>query len=545
MRALLLLALAARLSAQSLAIPEDKLPLMDKAVAKLAKALEAGKSAALPLPAAPAAWDAAGLEAALASKADFVLGSDAPQGKLARKGSVKLLLIENQSTVSPLSKKLGAWGLPFTVLDFGRLEKSPAASLDPQAWDLVVFSSPGWWENFSDPPSGPSRMGDGVAEALRAYVGKGGTAVFIDLAQWDLEKCWPKTLRLASLGPWQLDRFKVKGAAKEGKLSLAPEGVAAEKISAPGKALLVEQPAFRYPDGNIAPAYAAYALPDPGGGSGIVAGFGLHVFEQDEALAGRLRRIFLNLLFISGVTRPERGEAPPAATATPRPSFTPTPSFSAVPTPVPPKPTAAPTAVPTAAPSPVPTARPTLAPTKLPTLPPTEIPTLRPSPRPSPVPTPLPTLAPTTLPTRAPTLAPSLAPTAIPTFAPLPTPAPKPRLLRTLQPAPTFVPLRVKDAIGCVQSSPEPFSEGGVYVFYCLKHAGTVTLKVFSLKGKQLFASEPKFEVPGSHQIFFGGSDQKGRGLASGRYQYRLEAHYDEDSIEWRHGEFNLKRKKR
>jgi hypothetical protein len=96
-----------------------------------------------------------------------------------------------------------------------------------------------------------------------------------------------------------------------------------------------------------------------------------------------------------------------------------------------------------------------------------------------------------------------------------------------------------------VQSAPEPFSEGGVYVFYCLKHAATVTFKVFNDKGKQVFSGAPKFNVAGSYQEFYAGQDQKGKLIKPGHYQYRLEAVYDEHSAEWRQSEFNMRRKKR
>jgi hypothetical protein len=112
-------------------------------------------------------------------------------------------------------------------------------------------------------------------------------------------------------------------------------------------------------------------------------------------------------------------------------------------------------------------------------------------------------------------------------------------------PAATFVPVKIRDSIGCLQSSPEPFEEGGVYVFYCLKHSATVIFQVFNDKGKLVFADSPSFQNPGSHQHFYAGVNLKGAPIKPGAYFYRLEAIYDEHSSEWRQSEFNLKLKKR
>lgn len=568
------LALPAFLCGAILEIPETGVKELAPSAAALSRPLASGQAAILPLKvaaprAAGGAWTAEGLQAALGSADPIQLGGSEPQGGfLRRSGACRILLIENKSSVNPMSKKLPAWNWAFQAADFEEIEKAPKVWLDASAWDIAVFSSPGWWDNFSNPPSGPSRMSESVAEAARAFVKNGGTALFIDLAQWDLEKCWPKTLRLGNLGPWQLDKFSALGAGAQGKLSLAPEGVAAEKIFAKAFAPLIWQDSFRFPDGNLAPAYAAYALPDPGKGRGIVAGFAFHVFDQDDSLAGRAGRIFMNLLLASGASRvtasgdapaTEATAVPEAASPTPPPPM-PTPSSTPLPTlapTLPPEP--APTPVPTAIPSPVPTSAPTLAPTQLPTALPSPIQTLVPSPVPTQAPAKVPTPVPTVpmIPTALPSLAPSPTvqavprplPTRIPTQAPSPRPSPRPteapRPPRPLSPAPTLVPVKVRDAIGCIQSSPEPFGEGGVYVFYCLKHAATVTFKVFNQKGKLMYSGEPKFKLPGSHQEFYGGVDLKGHPLKPGRYPYHLEAAYDDHSSEWRQSEFNLKHKKR
>jgi hypothetical protein len=132
-------------------------------------------------------------------------------------------------------------------------------------------------------------------------------------------------------------------------------------------------------------------------------------------------------------------------------------------------------------------------------------------------------------------LEPSPTPRPIPTLAPPPTPSEKT----------TLAPFHVRDSLGCLQSSPEPFNEGGVYVFFCLKHAAKVSFKVFDAKGRQRYEGGGGFLPAGSHQVFFAGKDSSGKALPSGRYRYQLQADYGSDSAEWRQSEFNLKRKKR
>ncbi len=122
---------------------------------------------------------------------------------LSARGLPRVVLLENSSTVSPLSKSLGRWGWPAEVKSFESVEADPGhwrwTRPRPTWWS---FRAPGWWDDFADPPGGPSRMNDKVAAALRDYVHQGGCAVFIDIAQWDLERAWPHTLSLSPLGPY-------------------------------------------------------------------------------------------------------------------------------------------------------------------------------------------------------------------------------------------------------------------------------------------------------------------------------------------------------
>src|SRR5258708_4432753 len=164
MRPWILLALASlRLGASTMDMAQDGPKAMAAKVAALARALASGKAVFLPLAAAApeTRWTGEGLELALGSQAPFKIGGDAPAPGYVKRASVsRLLLIENKSSVSPLSKQLPAWGWPFQAADFEQVEKAPKVWLDASTYDAVLFSSPGWWDNFSNPPSGPSRMTD-------------------------------------------------------------------------------------------------------------------------------------------------------------------------------------------------------------------------------------------------------------------------------------------------------------------------------------------------------------------------------------------------
>lgn len=488
-------------------------------------------------------------------------------------GLSKVTLVEDSSTVSPLSKGLTAWHWPFKAVSFASVETDPKAILSTATSDLVVFSSPGWWDDFANPPGGPSRMPKKVAEALRDFVRQGGTALFIDIAQWDLEKAWPKTVSLNPLGPYQVSKLKLE-AGPSGGVSLAPVGVATDKLRTEGAFGLLGSDKFMYPDGEARDLKAAYAMPDPGGGQGWVAGMALHVFEQDEALAGRVRRLFLNILLLSGTRRlATQGEpkvpTPPVAspTRTPHRSPTPSPTASDLPT-VGPSPTCSPTLVPTAAPTSIPTKAPTAVPTLKPTLKPspvrpnTAVPTQAPTPKPIPtlIPTKRSTLAP--LPPAMPTLAPakvvaprptatSVPPTALPTLRPTPLPTPSPKraakskLKAAARPFPTEVPAEaptpvrpvadleesVKNALGCLSSAPEPFGEGGAYLTFCLKRRAKVQVSVYDSKGRPLWQSSPASLEPGVHKVFYDGRANS-RFIVPGRYLWEVNAQYGSGQAE-------------
>ena len=623
---LLLWALAAAASASTvqtaLQIPNGSADKLDAQAAFLARLLKGGGAVyyrlpedALPSRDAKGQWRPEPLQAALRSQVPLAFRGDLDaaskglqitteplpgddEGRwLFAAGLPKVTLVEDNSTVSPLSKGLKAWNWPFESRTFAQVEADPRGALAAGSQDLVVFSSPGWWEDFANPPGGPSRMPKKVAEALRDFVRQGGSALFIDIAQWDLESAWPKSLDLVPLGPYQVSRLDLDGGGSGG-VSLAPVGDATDKLRAKGAFRLLGSESFDYPDGGARPVYAAYAMPDPGGGQGWVAGLALHVFEQDEALAGKLRRLLLNLLLLSGNRRlSTQGEpkaptpAPASPTRTPRRSPTPSPTASDSPTTGPsatpsasPPPTAAPTAVPTPLPTAVPTLRPTLAPTPLPLPLPTPRAALRATPLPAlptprPTPPPVPTALPTTpaprptprpivtlaRPTPLLTLAPPTArPTPRPTTVPTRHPTPRPaklsarskRRIPTVEaatPLPTEIPSPrptvvleqgSKNSLGCLETAPEPFGEGGVYLKFCLARASKAQVRVYDSQGRPLWQSPLATLEAGNQQVHFDGR-ANGHDLVPGRYLWEVRVVHPDGHAEERQGALTRKRRER
>lgn len=647
----------------------------------LARLLAQGGSTELRLPAkalpshdTQGAWRPEALEAALSAQGPLVFRGDSAQAAaglavqtrgappkgagrwLVEQGLPRVVLVENSSSVSPLSQGLAQWHWPCTVRSFADVEADPAGVLDPAQADLVVISAPGWWGDFANPPGGPSRMGEPVAKAMRAFVRDGGTALFIDVAQWDLEKAWPQTLSLAPLGPNEVKKLGLSNGTRGG-ISLAPEGVAPDKLRREGAFRLIGDERFDYPDGHRRPIAAAYAMPDPGGGQGWVAGLAFHVFDQDGSLSAASRRILLNMLLLAGSRRlsiPGEPVAPTPPPSSPSPSATPSLPPTPVPTALPTlPPTAMPTLLPTAVPTEVPTMVPTLPPTPWPTpiptpwptvappvLPPTPWPTavptpratvalpvlpalpalphwppatvgpsstatpprlpalpsptpwpepprwrLRPSPTLWPTPRPWPTLAPIPWPTLAPTPWPTLRPsprprwirpTALPTLVPSPKPlvrsavrfptlAPtvglivhysRPRRARptavrpgqqasALLPRPTVVlAAPVHNALGCLASAPEPFTDGGVYLQFCLRQPAQLRCVVYGPKGKVLWRSPVRITAAGQGQVYFGGSVH-GVDLSPGSYLFEVQARYADGLREIRQGTLTKVRRPR
>jgi hypothetical protein len=143
------LALAGILGAQPIGLDEQDPAAMAAPAAKLSAALKKGEPLQLPLkalvPRKPGgAWEPEALSELLASSEPFVQeDAAAGQGWVMRRSPVRLLLVENQSTVKPISEQLPAWSWPFRVLDFSDLERSPEIWLNPLAWGFVPLRNPG------------------------------------------------------------------------------------------------------------------------------------------------------------------------------------------------------------------------------------------------------------------------------------------------------------------------------------------------------------------------------------------------------------------
>jgi hypothetical protein len=251
-------------------------------------------------------------------------------------------------------------------------------------------------------------------------------------------------------------------------------------------------------------------------------------------------------------TLPSPTPPPPFPSATPWPTPvppTPLPTLAAPtpwPTPVPLIPAQAPSLpIPPAAPAfsmpvqpssqaPAPLATP-WAPTPVPVFPsPTPVPA--PWPRnPAAVPAPFVPAAPPSPPTPASYAA---APGPVPR-----TPARRRRRRRSLArqpptptPQPTVVMRQsIQNALGCLASAPEPFSDGGVYIEFCLTHSANVRIEVFDASGMKLWGSEERLLQPGQQQWWFEGAVQ-GRALEPGSYLYEITADYGGGMSENRQG---------
>jgi hypothetical protein len=102
----------------------------------------------------------------------------------------------------------------------------------------------------------------------------------------------------------------------------------------------------------------------------------------------------------------------------------------------------------------------------------------------------------------------------------------------------------VRNALGCLGSAPEPFSAGGVYLNFCLKHAAKVHVTVFDPQGATLWDSEARVLAVGQHQWWFDGTD-KGRDLPPGPYLFQVQADYGGGRRESRQGTMTRERPRR
>ncbi len=128
------------------------------------------------------------------------------------------------------------------------------------------------------------------------------------------------------------------------------------------------------------------------------------------------------------------------------------------------------------------------------------------------------------------------APTPTPTFTRVPTKAPTPKPgLPTHTPVPTPTQTRgialapVLPGFKEVNSQPEPFKRGGVFVYFTIGRAVTsLYLHVYNATGQKVVSVDGGAFGPGKNQVFFNGLDDKKKALPPGRYQYELEGRVGE-----------------
>jgi uncharacterized protein YraI len=114
-----------------------------------------------------------------------------------------------------------------------------------------------------------------------------------------------------------------------------------------------------------------------------------------------------------------------------------------------------------------------------------------------------------------------------------------------LVPRPTAVlGATVRNALGCLESAPEPFTDGGVYLRFCLSQAAWVRVVVYGAKGKALWKSAEKAYDVGHQQIYYEGSVH-GVDLSPGPYVYELQARYADGVRETRQGTLTKARRQR
>jgi hypothetical protein len=498
----------------------------------------------------------------------------------------RLGLLENSSSIAPLSKPLGLWGAAIEKIDFAEAERGPQAVFDLNRFDLVCFSSPGWWDDFANSPSGPSRMKDPVTDAVRAYVQKGGSALFTDLAQWDMQRIFPGSLVLNALGPYKSIKIKGPKSLGEVKVALAPFGVAPQKVLGPPEPVVVfHQPKYSPGAGKTRKLIASYGISGPRGAPGLVYGQAYHPFDQDEEDGLPARRLFLNMLLAVGANRGslwQGGDLSPVPTlALPAPA-TQTPDFSPFPSP---SDTRTQTAV---APSPTPSMSVTR---QLPTASHTGTATFRNTPsltatqtvlKPNthtrtvtqtlsftrthtpkifPSSTSTRTLTPwvrrptltsthtrvirptrTFTATRTPTVIRALRKTPVPspvrrevlpTFTLTKTPT---KIYQAAAPQPTVAlqPQAQAANLGAINSAPEPFNQAGVYLYYALHQPAKVTLTVYDQEGKTLRVLGPFDEQPGQAQHFYDGKMNNGKRLWSGAFYWGVDARFEDGHKEQR-----------
>jgi hypothetical protein len=125
-----------------------------------------------------------------------------------------------------------------------------------------------------------------------------------------------------------------------------------------------------------------------------------------------------------------------------------------------------------------------------------------------------------------------------------PTPAPTlgataPLAGPTVQLAPATAP-----SLGCLDSAPEPFGEGGVYLGFCLSKEAWVRIVVYGDRGRTLWRSPEKGFSPGRQQWFYDGLVNRVP-VTAGTYVFEVQARYMDGQKESRQGSITRAPRKR
>lgn len=102
----------------------------------------------------------------------------------------------------------------------------------------------------------------------------------------------------------------------------------------------------------------------------------------------------------------------------------------------------------------------------------------------------------------------------------------------------------VRNALGCIASAPEPFTDGGVYLRFCLAHGAKVKVSVFDQRGQDLWHSKELALEAGPQQVYFDGR-VNGTRLTPGTYLFDVTAHYSTGQKESRQGTLTRARRGR
>lgn len=114
-----------------------------------------------------------------------------------------------------------------------------------------------------------------------------------------------------------------------------------------------------------------------------------------------------------------------------------------------------------------------------------------------------------------------------------------------LLPEPTVqLPAATAPSLGCLDSAPQPFGEGGVYLSFCLSKEAWVRVLVYGDRGKQLWRSPEKGLAAGRQQWFFDGRVNRVP-LTAGTYVFEVQARYPDGQRESRQGTITRAPKKR